>query len=161
MKVLQTVVRQSAVDERDFSALSALQPQLVMAFGSVQALQRGASAIAQAFPQAQRAGCSTAGEISARGVEDGTLVVTALHFDHARVAQVSTVLTSMEDSFAAGRRLATALPVVGLRPCPAPPARAGWPLQRLSRSWSCCQAVVQRHSQPFRATWPSPPRWPP
>lgn len=115
MKVLQTVVRQSAVDERDFSALSALQPQLVLAFGSVQALQRGASAIAQAFPQAQRAGCSTAGEISARGVEDGTLVVTALHFDHTRVAQVSTVLTSMEDSFAAGRRLATALPVVGLR----------------------------------------------
>jgi hypothetical protein len=48
-------------------------------------------------------------------VEDGSLVVTALHFEHTRVAQVSTVLTSMEDSFAAGKRLATGLPVVGLR----------------------------------------------
>lgn len=115
MKVLQTVVRQSTGEELDFSALSALQPNLVLAFGSVAALQRGASAIAGAFPQAQRAGCSTAGEISAQGVEDGTLVVTALRFDHTRVAQVSTVLASMEDSFAAGRRLATALPVVGLR----------------------------------------------
>lgn len=115
MKVLQTVVRPSATEALDFSALCAIEPNLVLAFGSVAALQHGAAGIAAAFPNAKRSGCSTAGEISAQGVEEGTLVVTALHFDRTRVAQVSTVLANMEDSFAAGRRLATALPVVGLR----------------------------------------------
>lgn len=115
MKVVQTVIRPADGDGFDFSALSAIEPNLVLAFGAVDALHRGAGAIAQAFAHAHRAGCSTAGEISARGVEDGTLVVTALHFDHTRVFQVSTVLGSMDDSFAAGRRLASSLPVVGLR----------------------------------------------
>jgi hypothetical protein len=71
--------------------------------------------IADAFPDATRAGCSTAGEISVRGVEDGTLVVTALRFDNTTLAQVSTTLAGMDDSFAAGKRLASALPVSGLR----------------------------------------------
>ena len=115
MKVLQTVIRPADGDGTDFSALSAIEPNLVLAFGAVDALQNAAQAIAHAFPHAHRAGCSTAGEISVQGVEDGTLVVTALHFDHTRVFQVSTVLGSMDDSFAAGRRLASSLPVVGLR----------------------------------------------
>lgn len=115
MKVVQTVVRPSAREEPDFSPLAAIGPNLVLVFGAVNALQQHARAIALAFPRAQRIGCSTAGEISTRGVEEGALVVTALRFDHTRVAQASTVLASMEDSFAAGRRLATALPVVDLR----------------------------------------------
>lgn len=115
MKVLQTVIRQPTIGPHDFSALAAIQPNLVLVFGSVDAIRQGAVAIEQAFPTATRAGCSTAGEISEKGVEDGSLVVTALHFERTRVAQVSTVLSSMEDSFAAGKRLATGLPVVGLR----------------------------------------------
>jgi hypothetical protein len=115
MKVLQTVVRDSDPDTHDFSALKAIQPHLVLAFGSVATMQAGAAAIARTFPAAHRAGCSTAGEISAKGVEDGSLVVTALHFDNARVSQFSTVLASMEDSFAAGKRLACGLPILGLR----------------------------------------------
>lgn len=115
MKVLQTVLRQSAVNVEDFSELAAVRPNLVLVFGSVDAIRQGAAAIEQAFPEAARAGCSTAGEISENGVEDGSLVVTALHFEHTRIAQVSTVLSCMQDSFAAGKRLATGLPVVGLR----------------------------------------------
>ena len=113
MKVVQTAIRQG--DATDFTALAAIEPNLVLAFGSVDALRQSAAAIADAFPGAQRAGCSTAGEITAKGVEDGTLVVTALHFDHTRMAQVSTVLAGMDDSFAAGKRLASGLPVAGLR----------------------------------------------
>ena len=108
MKVLQAVVHHAESGVQDFSALAAMPPDLVLAFGSVTALQAGADAIAQAFPTAHRAGCTTAGEISGKGVEDGSLVVTALKFDHAHAAQVSTVLDGMEDSFAAGRRLAPA-----------------------------------------------------
>ncbi len=115
MKVLQTVLRQATVSVEDFSALAAIQPSLVLVFGPVEAIRKGAAAIEQAFPAATRAGCSTAGEISENGVEDGALVVTALHFEHTRIAQVSTVLSCMEDSFAAGKRLAIGLPVGGLQ----------------------------------------------
>ena len=115
MKVLQTVVRHGNPADHDFSTLAAIDPNLVFVFGSVATLKAGAAAIAQAFPVAQRAGCSTAGEISGIGVEDNSLVVTALHFDHTKVAQFSTVLAGMEDSFAAGKRLASGLPVAGLR----------------------------------------------
>jgi hypothetical protein len=115
MKVLQTVVRDGNPADHDFSTLAAIDPNLVFVFGSVATLKAGAAAIARAFPVAQRAGCSTAGEISGIGVEDNSLVVTALHFDHTKVAQFSTVLAGMEDSFAAGKRLASGLRVPGLR----------------------------------------------
>ena len=69
----------------------------------------------QAFPDAHRAGCSTAGEISGAGVADGTLVVTALSFESCRVSQFSTTLNGMDDSKAAGKRLAAGLAADGLR----------------------------------------------
>lgn len=115
MQISQKVIRQNQVVGADFSALAALQPNLVLAFGSVDAIQGAAPALAQVFPQAHRAGCSTAGEISADGVDDGTLVVTAVHFDATDVQQSSTQLQSMEDSHAAGVRLAQSLPQEGLR----------------------------------------------
>jgi hypothetical protein len=115
MQVGQQVVRQDEVAAADFSALAALQPNLVLAFGSVAAIQAAAVPLAQAFPQAHRAGCSTAGEISAQGVADGTLVVTAVHFDSIDVEQSSTALQGMSDSQAAGVRLAQSLPQEGLR----------------------------------------------
>jgi hypothetical protein len=115
MKVSQVVVRTAQPSAAEFAALAAIQPQLVLAFGSVSMLQNSAAALREAFPSVLQAGCSTAGEISAKGVEDGTLVVTALHFDTVCVEQISTVLASMEDSHAAGQRLAKALPLAGLR----------------------------------------------
>jgi hypothetical protein len=115
MRVQQVTVKVGSPVANEFVALAALQPQLVLAFGSVAALQERADALQQAFPQAHRAGCSTAGEIGGGGVADGTLVVTALSFDSTRVAQFSTVLYSMEDSFAAGQRLASGLERQGLR----------------------------------------------
>jgi hypothetical protein len=115
MKTKQTVVRGRSARLDDFSELIALAPQLVLAFGSVQAVRDAADVLTQAFPAAARAGCSTAGEIAGQGVEDGTLVVTALHFDRVRATQVSTRLAGMDDSQAAGRRLAASLPVGGLR----------------------------------------------
>lgn len=115
MKVVQTVIRQQAAVAHELGALSAIQPNMVLAFGSVALLRDAAPALAQAFPNSVRAGCSTAGEISNHGVEDGTLVVTALRFAHARAVPVSTTLSHMDDSRAAGQRLARALPLDGLR----------------------------------------------
>ena len=115
MQVAQQVVQQDGAATADFSALAALQPNLVLAFGSVQALRAAAPALALAFPQAHRAGCSTAGEISMDGVADGSLVVTAVHFDSVDTQQSTALLHSMEDSRAAGVRLAQSLPQEGLR----------------------------------------------
>jgi len=92
-----------------------LKPQLVLAFGSVEALQGAGDVLAQVFSDAHRLGCSTAGEISSSGVTDGSLVVTAVALDTSRVVQCTTVLASMDDSHAAGRRLVADLPPEGLR----------------------------------------------
>lgn len=115
MQISQLTLSKTGPVAADFDTLVALRPQWVMAFGSVSALQAGAGTLAAAFPGVSLMGCSTAGEISATGVSDGTLVVTAVAFEKAHVKQVSTVLRSMEDSFGAGRRLALDLPLEGLR----------------------------------------------
>lgn len=115
MKVSQVVIRSANPAVSDLAALAAINPGLVLAFGSVEALKGGSTAIAEAFSGAHRVGCSTAGEISQDGVGDGTLVVTAVHFDQTQVEQVSTTLTGMDDSFAAGKRLAIGLALEGLR----------------------------------------------
>ena len=77
MQILQKVLQQNDVVNADYAALAALQPNLVLAFGSVTAIESAAAGLVQAFPQAHLAGCSTAGEISDDGVADGSLVVTA------------------------------------------------------------------------------------
>ena len=115
MQVSQTIAHGAQSQEADFSALAALTPDLVLAFGSVDRLQQAFAALATAFPDALRAGCSTAGESCGGGVCDGSLGVTALKFDAVHLEQVSTVLEGMDDSQAAGRRLAAALPAPGLR----------------------------------------------
>jgi len=115
MKVSQVAVRSMQPSASDFADLTAIQPDLVLVFGSVECLRNASDLLAVVFPHACKAGCSTAGEISQNGVADGSLVVTAVQFDATRVKQVSTVLATMEDSLPAGRRLAAALPVPGLR----------------------------------------------
>lgn len=115
MKVSQVILRNAYPAAADLAELSVLHPGLVLVFGSVKALQDGAAVVAQVFPEAHRIGCSTAGEISRNGVDDGTLVVTALQFDKTRVEQFSTMLDGMDDSYAAGQRLAQGLPRQGLR----------------------------------------------
>ena len=115
MRVSQVTLNTTNVQTSAFSALAALNPQLVLVFGSVDTLRAGAAAIAESFPAAHRFGCSTAGEISSQGVGDDSLVVTALAFDATQVRQFSTELQGMDDSEAAGRRLALGLEQQGLR----------------------------------------------
>ncbi len=115
MRTSQWVLKQSDSVALAFEGLAATAPQLVLAFGSVEALRQQAQNICAAFATAHIAGCSTAGEISNDGVGDDSLVVTALHFEHSHVTQVSTELASMDDSQAAGRRLASGLAQQGLQ----------------------------------------------
>ncbi len=114
MRVLQASLK-SGVEPSTLADLAGLSPQLVIVFGSVDALKNGSAAITGAFPQSHCMGCSTAGEISQSGVGDGGLVVTAVHFDKTEVVASSTELLGMEDSRDAGKRLAQGLPLAGLR----------------------------------------------
>jgi hypothetical protein len=115
MRVSQLVVTKGVPEVTDFSALSALEPQLVLVFGSVATLQRSFNTLLQVFKGAHIAGCSTAGEISRNGVTDESLVVTAISFQKSEVSQASTELRGMDDSHAAGVRLAQGFRKDGLR----------------------------------------------
>ena len=115
MRVLQATLRKPYADLTPLSVLAQAQPQLLLAFGSSDALQSAAVQIGNLFGTAHRIGCSTAGEISDAGVGDDSLVVTAITFDSVRVSQVSTTLARMPDSFDAGVRLASGLAREGLK----------------------------------------------
>lgn len=115
MQVAQAVLRSTSGMPDEMAALAAMQPDLLLVFGSVGLLRAAAPLIGEMFPAARRIGCSTAGEISSRGVEDGTCVLTAVRFDHTRLCEASTPLANMDDSRDAGQRLGRQLPKNGLR----------------------------------------------
>lgn len=107
MRVKQIINRNTA----DLAtALATLQPDsanLLLVFGSLDhfASPGLSETLSNAFPGALLLGCSTAGEITAGGVDDGTCTVTAINFNEARLSQGCTRLSGMDDSFAAGVRL--------------------------------------------------------
>jgi hypothetical protein len=115
MQVAQANLRNSSHVAGELAALVGVRPNLVLAFGSVDLLKSVAPDLASIFPEARRLGCSTAGEISADGVADGTCVVTAIRFDDTRLVEASTLLAGMDDSRSAGQRLGAQLPLEGLR----------------------------------------------
>nr|WP_319566150.1 FIST N-terminal domain-containing protein [uncultured Rhodoferax sp.] len=115
MQVAQTLLHNRSDFMQALEPLNAIAPQLLLLFGSGDWLQTMQPVLAERFPKAYRLGCSTAGEISGQGVTDGTCVVTAVHFDHTAVQSAHTHLEGMDDSFAAGQRLAQSLPAQGLR----------------------------------------------
>lgn len=90
--------------------------QLVLAFASTSICEDPAifAEVAEAYPNAEIVGCSTAGEIYGTTVTDGTLVVSAMHFGDTRIATARVTIDDPAKSFDAGRSLADALPHEGL-----------------------------------------------
>ncbi len=115
MKVEQIVLRDVTSAARELDAWRDPEAHWVLVFGAIAPLKALADPLQQAFPNAIRMGCSTAGEISGDGVADGTCVVTRVRWDRTRLVEASTVLDSMDDSHAAGVRLSQQLPREGLR----------------------------------------------
>jgi len=101
----------TAVDDVALDALAEIRPDLVLVFAAPKFFtdDRLPAWLGKAFPHARRIGLSTAGEICGQGVGQDSLVVTALRFDRIRTRIAETELTGMEDSQAAGARLAHAL----------------------------------------------------
>lgn len=115
MKVIQNLLHERAELAGALASMHALSPHLILVFGSAAWLDAVVGPLSQQFPQAIRLGCTTAGEISAQGVSDGTCVITAVAFASTRVQAVSAPLHDMQDSRAAGQALAAQLPLQGLR----------------------------------------------
>ena len=90
--------------------------QLVLLFGQAGLVtsQECATLVRDAFPEAHLFGC-TGGVIHDVHVGDETLTLTAIAFEHTRVATARTPVGGATDSFAAGEALVRQLDAKGLR----------------------------------------------
>lgn len=117
MKTDQVLVRNLDALSVAVAPLQSIAPQWVLVFGAVSFFSdaRLADGLRAAFPEAILLGCSTAGEISQKGVDDHSCVITAVHFDTVQVFSATTTLAGMDDSRAAGERIGKQLNVPGLK----------------------------------------------
>ena len=90
--------------------------QLVLLFGSVMRMKDRdcLNEVRRMYPHAHLLGCSTAGEICGARVFDGSLVATAVHFEHTQLRGAKAKVDRMENSFNVGRQLARSLDQKGL-----------------------------------------------
>jgi hypothetical protein len=117
LRVKQIISRKPADLAAALPSLLSNGADLLLVFGSIEHFKSpGLSAsLHNIFPDALRLGCSTAGEITADGVDDGTCTVTAIKFEKTRLHQGSTPLAGMDDSFAAGERLGRQIAAIDLK----------------------------------------------
>lgn len=115
MRIAQVVLEELAVTPLD--KLTAIDPQLVLAFGSPSFFQTRtlADVLTRTFPRAHRVGCTTAGEIAGSTVGEGSLVITAVAFDRPSFATAHVTYAGSEGSRDAGRGVARELARPDLR----------------------------------------------
>ncbi|HLO63742.1 MAG TPA: FIST N-terminal domain-containing protein [Azonexus sp.] len=107
MRITQTITRQAADLAHATASLQGLQNGLLLVFGSIDHFTSPelAAAIDSLPPGLLRLGCSTAGEITPDGVDEGSCILTAIEFGQVGLRPGSTVLHGMDDSYTAGERL--------------------------------------------------------
>lgn len=108
MRTRQLILRAGGDPDLALQTFACGRPGLVLAFGAAHffASARLPQALLRRFPHAAIAGCSTAGEIAHDRVYDDTCVITAVEFDAATVVVHAAAIACMQDSRAAGARLA-------------------------------------------------------
>ncbi|WP_130469988.1 FIST signal transduction protein [Candidatus Magnetaquicoccus inordinatus] len=117
MKIAQKIFTDGLLHVEDLQELQALDPQLLLVFGPT-ALFASAGfyeSVRAAFPQAQLAGCTTAGEIAGEQCYDGACVLTAVHFADTGLRLASAAISAMEESSAVGEEVGRQLLGEGLR----------------------------------------------
>lgn len=117
MKIAQISLKNLTTDLNRLQSLKEIDPQLLLVFGYTEhfadpALQ---AALLAHFPNTQRVGCSTAGEITSSGVSNHTTIVTAIQFESSQFKIATAELSDMEHSFEAGQALAHQLQSPDLR----------------------------------------------
>lgn len=117
MHVQQIVVRKTIELPSALDRLESHGADLLLLFGSVELITAPglSDTLRNRFPRAQQLGCSTAGEITPEGVDDGTCSITAIKFDRDALTEGSTRLSGMDHSIAAGERLGRQIATPGLK----------------------------------------------
>lgn len=107
MKVMQQQFRCSGELPALLEELASFRPNLVLVFGSVSLLSSSdlVEALTRTCPDARLLGCSTAGEITAGGVDNLSCTLTAVRFDQVSLRPAETAIAGMADSFGAGERI--------------------------------------------------------
>jgi hypothetical protein len=111
MKIRQYCYRAAPDETAMNSALNEIDPTLLIVFAAVDHLEQPnfLPALRSRFPNSEIIGCSTAGEITAEGVDDGGCAINAIEFSRCTVRTARTQLAAMTDSRAAGQRVAQTL----------------------------------------------------
>ncbi len=93
-----------------------LSPHLVLVFGGTDILktENPFQYLRDIYPNAHILGCSTAGEIYNTEVTDGTIVATAIEFEHTQVKEHYLRIAEIANSFEAGAILAQRFELEGL-----------------------------------------------
>jgi hypothetical protein len=116
MKVLQKSFKNAAEAAKAAAEVQAISPNLVIVFGSRNEMEAADAwkTFKAGLPSAQVVGCSTAGEISSKGVTDNTVQVTAVNTGAGEVQVVDADIPG-GDSAAAGEMLAKKVNKDGLK----------------------------------------------
>lgn len=112
MKTKQVVLKVKNLGSHPLTEFEGLQPQLGFLFGPPALFQNSEfMSRFQANGNCKWVGCSTAGEISHKGVTDDTAVLTGVHFENAgsRFKIATATVSSPAESDASGRKLGAEL----------------------------------------------------
>ena len=116
------IIRQESVDSKlalkDLPSTSPLpSANLVLVFGSVKRFNEGKlqGFLKSRYPAAQLVGCTTSGEISASGVDDDSIQITAIQWEKTVQRVTQTKMSGAQSSFEVGAGLAKQLKADSLR----------------------------------------------
>lgn len=117
MKIIQKCIGKASQLSTGLAALQAPDADLLLVFAAVEYFTTAGfvEALRAACPRAILLGCTTAGEITGDGVNDGSCTLTAIQFAHTATRCASTRLAGMDDSLAAGERLGRQLAAPDLK----------------------------------------------
>lgn len=104
-------------DVKNITQLGKLvQANLILIFGSREFICNKSvfDTIRNKYSQAYIIGCTTAGEIYKDQVNDGTLTVTAIHFENTKIKFFSSEIEDMHNDYHKGLEIARAIPTENL-----------------------------------------------
>ena len=115
MRVNRSVWSASSGWMHEDGGAAANDVDLALVFGSTAPMIEGRlREIRQRYPNAYVCGGSTAGEIVGKEVRDDSVVVTAIDLEKTELHAAEVTVASADESLAAGRKLAAAIPHAGL-----------------------------------------------
>ncbi|MFZ4398722.1 MAG: FIST signal transduction protein [Bacteroidales bacterium] len=111
MKIEQSVFSEAKGWLKISDNMLSHKAQLVFLFGNKDLLkqQEKIDHVRTLYPNAEIVGCSTAGEISQETIYNNNIVSTAVWFEKTSVEIASASISSMEESFSIGEKLAESL----------------------------------------------------